>query len=117
MCSAEIGNQPDALLFPTKWKPEGIPGTIIDALSAGVPVIAAKWQYYDEMLEDGITGFGYEFGHNEMLLGEIKRFMALGDKANRLRSGCLMRAKAYSPEAVIDQIRTVATGSVYELKG
>lgn len=90
----------DALLFPTKWKPEGIPGTIIDALAAGVPVIAAKWQYYDEMLEDGVTGFGYEFGRNEQLAGEVKRFIALGDGANGFREGCLARAEAYSPEAV-----------------
>ena len=33
-----------ALLFPTHWKHEGIPGTIIDAFSAGIPVIARKWQ-------------------------------------------------------------------------
>ena len=90
----------DALLFPTKWKPEGIPGTIIDALTAGVPVIAAKWQYYDEMLETGVTGFGYEFGRNEQLAGEVKRFIALGDGANGLREGCLARAELYSPEAV-----------------
>lgn len=95
----------DALLFPTKWRPEGIPGTIIDALSAGVPVIAAKWQYYDEMLEDGITGFGYEFGRNELLAEAVGQFIALGNEANRLRSGCLERARGYSPEAVAEQIR------------
>lgn len=95
----------DALLFPTKWRLEGIPGTIIDALAAGVPVIAAKWQYYDEMLEDGVTGYGYEFGRNELLVDEIKRFMALGDGANELRRGCLDRAKGYSPEVVVGQIR------------
>lgn len=94
----------DALMFPTKWKLEGIPGTIIDALTAGVPVIAAKWQYYDEMLDDGVTGFGYEFGRNELLAGEIKRFIALGNGANELRKGCLARAEAYSPEAVADVV-------------
>lgn len=99
----------DALLFPTKWKLEGIPGTIIDALTAGVPIIAAKWQYYDEMLEDGATGFGYRFGDNELLADGIKRFIALGDEANELRKGCLARAEVYSPETVMRQVRmTVA---------
>ena len=101
----------DALLFPTKWKPEGIPGTIIDALAAGVPVIAAKWQYYDEMLEDGVTGFGYEFGKNEQLAGEIKRFIALGDGANGLRRGCLTRAEAYSPGAVAGAVVAAVSGA------
>ena len=107
----------DALLFPTKWRPEGIPGTIIDALSAGVPVIAAKWQYYDEMLEDGVTGYGYEFGRNELLTDEIERFMALGDGANGLRRGCLERAKGYSPEVVVGRIREAMATCEDKLKG
>lgn len=100
----------DALLFPTKWKLEGIPGTIIDALAAGVPVIAAKWQYYDEMLEDGVTGFGYGFGNNELLADEIKKFIELGNGANELRKGCLARAVAYSPEAVSDVVAAAVDG-------
>lgn len=100
----------DALLFPTKWKLEGIPGTIIDALAAGVPVIAAKWQYYDEMLEDGVTGFGYEFGKNEQLASEVERFVALGDVANELREGCLARAEAYSPEVVAGAVAAAVDG-------
>lgn len=100
----------DALLFPTKWKLEGIPGTIIDALAAGVPVIAAKWQYYDEMLEDGVTGFGYGFGNNELLADEIKKFIELGNGANELRKGCLARAVAYSPEVVSGVVAAAVDG-------
>lgn len=91
----------DALLFPTKWKPEGIPGTIIDALTAGVPVIASKWQYYDEMLEDGVTGFGCKLGSQNELAGVIRQFIALEDtRRAAMREACLKRAQAYSPEAV-----------------
>jgi glycosyltransferase involved in cell wall biosynthesis len=35
-----------ALLFPTRFFTEGIPGTIIDAYAAGVPVISAKWESF-----------------------------------------------------------------------
>lgn len=95
----------DALLFPTKWKQEGIPGTIIDALAAGVPVIAARWQYYDEMLEDGVTGLGYTFGDGSQLHGTLQEFLSLSDEARAaMREGCLARAKAYSPEVVSPQI-------------
>lgn len=94
----------DALLFPTKWELEGIPGTIIDALSAGVPIIACRWGYYDEMLEDGVTGLSYEFGEQDQLTKRIGDFIALGDGALAMRSGCLKRAAAYSPEAVRNEI-------------
>lgn len=91
----------DALLFPTKWKLEGIPGTIIDALAAGVPVIASKWQYYDEMLEDGVTGFGCKLGSQNELTDVIRQFIALEDmRRAAMREACLKRAQAYSPEAV-----------------
>lgn len=96
----------DALLFPTRWQKEGIPGTIIDALTAGVPVIGAKWLYYDELLEDGATGFGYEFGRNDLLPDAIWRFVRLTDgDRNEMRHACLERAKAYTPQAVAGEIR------------
>lgn len=101
----------DALLFPTKWKLEGIPGTIIDALAAGVPVIASKWQYYDEMLEDGVTGFGYEFGAQDELVDAIRRYVALVDAGEMaMREACLDRARAYDPEAV----REIVCGKISE---
>ena len=91
----------DALLFPTKWKLEGIPGTIIDALAAGVPVIASKWQYYEEMLEDGVTGFGYGFGAQNQLKAVMESFMSLDDcTREKLSSNCTSRAREYSPETV-----------------
>ena len=94
----------DALLFPTKWELEGIPGTIIDALAAGVPIIACRWGYYSEMLEDGVTGLSYKFGEEDRLVDCIGEFIALGDRAIAMRSGCRERAKAYSPETVKSEI-------------
>ena len=32
-----------ALLFPTYWDGEGFPGTIVDAFSAGIPVVGTDW--------------------------------------------------------------------------
>ena len=45
------------LLFPTKYRTEGIPGTIIDALCAGVPIIASRWDNVDEIIKDGENRF------------------------------------------------------------
>ena len=96
----------DALLFPTKWRGEGIPGTVIDALAAGVPIIGAHWEYFDEMLQEGVTGFSYEFGHNELLADTILKFVALtNDERNAMGLSCLERAKAYTPEVVAFEIR------------
>lgn len=98
--SACVIGRYDALLFPTKWRLEGMPGTIIDALVAGTPVIASRWQYYDEMLEDRKTGLSYEFGAQDMLAETIMDFINLGDAAVELRAGCLEKAEQYSPHVV-----------------
>lgn len=98
--SVRIIEKYDALLFPTKWYLEGIPGTIIDALASGVPIIASHWQYYDEMLEDGKTGFSYEFGRQNELATSILELITLGDGALALREECQERSKCYSPEVV-----------------
>lgn len=93
-----------ALLFPTHWKHEGIPGTIIDALSAGVPVIARRWQYCDEMLKDGYTGLIYDFEQPEQLKTKIA--YAINHKADMvvMKKNCLKKAESYSEEHVIKQV-------------
>ena len=86
-----------ALIFPTRYYNEGIPGTIIDALSSGVPVIARKWHYCAEMLEDGVTGYIYDFDKPEML--EMKIIDAIhNDDFLSMKKNCLARAKEYSFE-------------------
>ena len=94
----------DALLFPTSWKAEGVPGTVVDALAAGVPIIAARWPYHDEMLVDGVTGLAYPFGHNELLIDAMRRFMKPTTDVGAMRRACMARAAAYAPQAVAPRI-------------
>ncbi len=59
--SVEILQSYFALLFPTHFYTEGIPGTILDAYAAGIPVISAKWESYSDVVDEGVTGIGYDF--------------------------------------------------------
>lgn len=93
-----------ALLFPTHWKHEGMPGTIIDALSAGVPVIARRWQYCDEMLQHGVTGYIYDFDKPEKLKDTILFAIHHADDTVAMRAECLKRAQGYSEEHVMKEI-------------
>lgn len=90
-----------ALLFPTHFYTEGIPGTIIDAYAAGIPVISAKWESYSDVIDEGKTGIGYEFDNLqalEDLLSDVARNpkMLLDMKIN-----CVEKAKEYIPETAI----------------
>lgn len=102
--SVEILQSYFALLFPTHFCTEGIPGTIIDAYAAGVPVISAKWESYTDVVDEGMTGIGYEFDNdnefeNVLLSIAHEPKMLLDMKAN-----CTKKAKDYMPETVIQII-------------
>lgn len=102
--SVEILQSYFALLFPTHFYTEGIPGTIIDAYAAGIPVISAKWESYSDVVDEGVTGIGYEFDNeNEfenVLLGIAHDPQMLLD----MKANCTKKAKDYMPEAAIQII-------------
>lgn len=90
----------DLLLFPTQFYTEGIPGTIIDAYAAGLPVIASMWENYGDII-DSTTGFVYPFG-DPMGLEKIMLQLAKDTSPIRsMRRNCLHNAQLYTPERVI----------------
>lgn len=90
-----------ALLFPTHFYTEGIPGTIIDAYAAGVPVISAKWESYSDVVEEGITGFGYEFDEESQLEDILVNAAAEPDMILKKKSSCLREAEKYKIEQAV----------------
>lgn len=87
-----------ALLFPTRFFTEGVPGTIIDAYAAGVPVISARWENYSDVIDDNITGIGYSFGDIEELERVLCVLAEKPDTVTRMKSNCLQKAMRYLPE-------------------
>ena len=55
----------DAMLFPTHYPTEGIPGSVIDAYISGIPVIASDWTSARELIQDGKTGIIVPFDNNQ----------------------------------------------------
>ena len=44
----------DAFVFPTHHSGEGYPGVIIEALAAGLPVVASDWMAISEIIDDSV---------------------------------------------------------------
>ena len=95
--SVEVLKNYFALLFPTHYSTEGIPGTIIDAYAAGVPVISAKWQSFSDVVEDGVTGVGYEFDSEEALECTLMNSLNNTEKLNDMKVNCLKKSLEYLP--------------------
>ena len=79
-----------ALLFPTYYRGEGFAGTLIDAMSAGVPVIASDWKYNSEFI--------IEKCNSEKLAKVLADIADDPEKWNSMRLSALREAEKYSPE-------------------
>ena len=101
--SVEVLKNYYMLLFPTLFYTEGIPGTIIDAFSAGVPVLASQWESYCDVLseKDSIT---YKFKDKEELYKQLRYCVENIDTINAYRKECLKSAEKFSMNMAIKKI-------------
>lgn len=91
------------LLFPTYYSGEGYPGTLLDAFSAGVPVIASNWAYNAEIVNDKL-GFLYPAKDVDALIHTLKRVAEDPNCIHDLKKNCLDYASSMSPHKVIQVI-------------
>ena len=89
-----------ALLFPTYYEGEGFAGTLIDAMAAGVPVIASDWKYNKEIVEDGKTGI---IMHNS-LEKELLNILQEKEQWMRMKKLCVLEAKKYLPSVALQPL-------------
>ncbi len=96
--SVEILNNYDLMLFLTHYKTEGIPGTIIDALYAGVPVIATKWNSYSEILTENYTGISVKIKNVNEVSKKLIELYNNKTKLEKMKKNCLEESEKYTPE-------------------
>lgn len=92
-----------ALLFPTFYDGEGFAGTLIDAFSSGVPVIASDWKYNPEIVHENV-GIIYPTRNVESLADILKNIANNPKIIINKKLYCLKEAMRYSPAGVLDAI-------------
>jgi len=97
------------LLFPTHYEGEGFAGTLIDAFSAGLPVVASDWKYNSEIVHQNV-GFVYPTGEQTKFVDTLKSIASNPQAVHCKKKLCLSEAEKYRIEAVIkiltDQMET-----------
>ncbi len=93
-----------ALLFPTYWSGEGFAGTIVDALSAGLPVIATDWNCNGEIVEDMVNGILYPNGRFSNLKEAVDWMVKNPAAAAEMKKQCVKSAQRYQPDAYVEKI-------------
>lgn len=96
--SVETLNNYDAMLFLTYYKNEGFAGTILDALYAGLPVIATNWNSNFEILEDKKTGLSVEIKNPEQVSNKIIELYNNKKLLEQMKKNCLKESEKYTPD-------------------
>lgn len=99
--ASRIIRQYYALIFPTRFDSEGMPGTIIDAFAASSLIICSHWKYCDEMICHRENGLVYPFKDGQKLVSVMKYAMDNPDEMAKYRQSAGMSYKNYSPEVSI----------------
>lgn len=102
--SVEILKNYYALLFPTRWVGEGVPGTVIDAFAAGIPVIATDWNANREIIRDGEQGILYPNRELLTLTDAVRWAAEHPEEMDRMRTESRNAYKSYMPETILKTI-------------
>jgi len=79
------------LLLPSLWY-EGFPMVAVEALCAGLPIIASRIGGLPEIIEDGVSGFLIRPGDHAALVEALNRFTGFSrDRAAQLRNSARNR--------------------------
>lgn len=89
-----------ALLFPTYYEGEGFAGTLIDAYSAGVPVIASDWKYNTELVNENV-GYVYKTQDNVALAELLNAVATDPTMILKKKKSCLYEAEKYKTEKAV----------------
>ncbi len=92
--STEVLKEYFALLFPTYYEGEGFAGTLIDAMAAGIPVIATDWRYNGEIITDDI-GFAYPTKNQEEFKNILLKIADNPQIITDMKKNCVEKAKNY----------------------
>ena len=88
-----------ALIFPSVWY-EGMPMTIIEALSVSTPIIASNLGAMSSLISSGQNGFHFEPGNVNDLKEKINKFNMLSESIKKQMGSNAFKSykENYSPE-------------------
>ena len=97
-------NAYDVLLFPTRWKNEGVPGVLVESKFAGIPAIASDLAYNQEIVEHGKDGLVFKTDDTEAFLAQIQLLYEDRKLLQRLKEGALESSVRYDIDHYLERI-------------
>lgn len=91
------------MLFPTFYRGEGTPHSVMESFMAGLPVIASNWAYNSEIVDDNKTGLLFELNTNE-LFEKIEWAINNPIKIKEFSKNCFTKSKEFNKEKSLEPL-------------
>jgi glycogen(starch) synthase len=98
----------ELLVLPSLYEELGT--VLLEAMQAGLPIVASQTGGIPEVIEDGVNGMLVPPGDPEALARAIDRLLADRDLARRLSEGARERGKDYDWEVLAERVLRVYRG-------
>lgn len=106
----------DFLIFSTHLN-EGTPGTITEALIAGVPVISSNYPHVSDIIKEGYNGFIFELGNVSSLKAQINNIFSLPvDEINIMNLNAYESGNQFTYEFNRKKLLSLITGENQTIK-
>ena len=94
----------DVLLFPTKWKTEGVPGILVEGKIAGLAEVVSNESYNSEIVKDGIEGIVLKENTKECLVETILHLESNRGSLRKMQVCSKESAKSFFIETYLPSI-------------
>ena len=92
----------DIFVFPSRLETFGL--VVIEAMAAGLPVVASRVGGVSDIVSEGETGYTFESGDSAALLEGIREASASRDKMRRMGKAARAYAETQSWDANMDEV-------------
>lgn len=96
----------DALVFPTYWSTEGMPGVLVEAAMVGLPIVTSRFKGVEDLIGDGVEGLLIDAQDVSTISCALSRVLNEPGLAKHLSFAVSERARAFDIEVVVEKLRS-----------
>lgn len=97
----------DILIFPSHYDGEGCPGILVEAMAAGLPIIASNWKYNSEFVDNGKNGMLCETYNANSYFNAIKLFFETNNLLDKMSQKAIELSHFYSDKNARNMINKI----------
>ncbi|MYE27914.1 MAG: glycosyltransferase, partial [Chloroflexi bacterium] len=100
----------DIFVFPSGLETFGL--VVIEAMAAGLPVVAARVGGVGDMVSEGVNGFSFESGDRALLLESVRKIASNRENMRWMGEQARAYAEGQSWETIMDEVIEVYAGLI-----